>query len=72
MYSIPDCEYYLGITESFIDAGPFCILTLAQELSQLSFQTLYRHSEMIGVPQNFWWLSSSIIEMVHTQVSRDF
>jgi len=60
---------YMSLTRKFFEAGPCCTPQLQEELSQLSFQTLYSVYEEATV--NFWYLSKAIIKMLDKRVSRD-
>jgi len=72
MCSIPDFRCYIWVTEECIRAGPCCTPQLQEELSQLSFQTLYSVSKICKGTDGFWWLSEEIIEMLDKQVGRDY
>jgi len=63
---------YLSVTKDCIKAGPCCTLQLQEELSQLSFQTLYSVCEISKVTEVFWYLSREIIKMLDNRVSRDY
>ena len=63
---------YLWVTEECTAAGPCCTLQLQEELSQLSFQTLYSVCEISKATKEFWYLSVEIIKMLEKQVSRDY
>jgi len=52
-----------------INAGPVCTPQLRQELSQVSFQTLYAKYGMNGFTYFFWGFASRVIEMLYSQVS---
>jgi len=60
---------YLWVTEECTAAGPCCTLQLQEELSQLSFQTLYSIIEQLLCLGNFWSLSENILTMLDKQVS---
>ena len=67
--TIPD-PWYLCLIRS-INASPFCTSLLRQELSQLSFLTLYRVYGMCKTTYQFWLLMLKIAEMLCNQVSHD-
>jgi len=69
---IPDYESYYLIVESCIDAGPLCTPRLQQQLSRLSFQTLYKVCTMYIKSYSFWLLATKIIKMLQNQVSFDY
>jgi len=51
-----------------------CTPQLQQELSQLSIQAFYKvyNDKEDNKPSDFWRLVSSIVEMLHKQVSQDY
>jgi len=55
-----------------IGAGPCCTPQLQEELSQLSFQTLYSVCEISEETEEFWHFSMEIIKMLDKRVSRDY
>jgi len=66
------CEYYCLLTVNCIRAGSFCTPRLREELSQLSLQALYRIFEVNRLTGGFWSLISTIIDMLHHQVSHNY
>jgi len=69
---MPDFYHYYWFTFDCISAGSFCTPRLREELSQLPLQALYGAFEIYGYTQQFWKLTSTIIEMLHNKVSRDY
>ena len=63
---------YLSVTKDCIKASPCCTLQLQEELSQLSFQTLYSVCEISKATEEFWYLPMEIIKMLEKRVSRDY
>jgi len=63
---------YTWLTMKFFEAGPCCTPQLQEELSQLSFQTLYSFCEIWVEEEEFWDLSMEIIKMLDKRVSRDY
>jgi len=62
----------MWLTGDCIRAGPCCTPQLQEELSQLSFQTLYSVCEISMATEKFWYLSMVIIKMLDKWVSRDY
>ena len=60
----------MDVTQECIKAGPRCTPHLQEELTQLSFQTLYSVWEIYGDTGSFWDFSERIIKMLEKQVSR--
>jgi len=63
---------YTWLTMKSFEAGPCCTPQLQEELSQLSFQTLYSFCEIWVEKEQFWDLSMEIIKMLDKRVSRDY
>jgi len=63
---------YMLFTARCFRAGPCCTPQLQEELSQLSFQTLYSVCEISEATEDFWQLSMEIIKMLEKWVSRDY
>jgi len=55
-----------------IRAGACCTPQLQEELSQLSFQTLYSVCKISKATHIFWYLSKQSIKMLDKWVSRDY
>lgn len=72
MSFMPDFHRYWQLTLSCIHAVSFCTPQLQEELSQLSFQALYRVFEIYGGTLDFWRLTSTITEMLRNRVSHDY
>jgi len=53
-------------------AGPCCTPQIREELSQLSFQTIYSITKKCMNAEVFWYFSEKIVEMLEKQVSRDY
>ena len=64
--------HYTLFTARCFRAGPCCTPQLQEELSQLSFQTLYSVCEISEATEEFWYLSMEIINMLDKRVSRDY
>jgi len=62
----------MWVTGDCIETGPCCTAQLRQELSQISFQTLYSVSEISKYTDRFWLFSIAIIKILDKQVSRDY
>jgi len=56
----------------YVLSGPCFTPLLLEELSRLSFQTLYNVCKIFELTENFWLLSEEIIKMLDKQVSRDY
>jgi len=63
---------YKLFTEACFRADLCCTPELQEELSQLSFQTLYSVCEISGATEEFWYLSRAIIKMLDKRVSCDY
>jgi len=63
---------YTLFTETCFKSGLCCTPQLQEELSQLSFQTLYSVCEISEATEGFWYLSMEIINMLDKRVSRDY
>jgi len=63
---------YTSFTTNCFRAGPCCTPQLQEELSQLSFQTLYSVCEISKATEEFWYLPMEIIKMLEKRVSRDY
>ena len=63
---------YTSLTRRCFRAGPCCTPQLQEELSQLSFQTLYSVYEISKATKEFWYFSSDIIKMLDKRASRDY
>ena len=63
---------YRSLMEDCFRAGPCCTPQLQEELSQLSFHTLYSAFEIFKATEEFWYLSREIIKMLDKQVSCDY
>jgi len=63
---------YMWLTDDCFAADPCFTPQLQEELSQLSFQTLYSVCEISKATVEFWIWSMGIIKMLDKRVSRDY